>query len=181
MRRARFRLLLVFATLAVLAGPAAATVYYARDEALKLAFPDADRVTPKDFFLTGEQRGAIETQAKSKLESDLVTVYAGYHGDQVIGYAVFDTHVVRTLPETFLVVLSPAGAVTATYLLAFYEPTEYAPPERWLAQFHDATLSDELRVGRGIVGITNSTLTSEAVTGGIRRALAIHAVLLKGH
>jgi hypothetical protein len=78
-------------------------------------------------------------------------------------------------------VLSPAGAVSATYLLAFYEPSEYAPPERWLAQFHGATLSDELRVGRGIVGITNSTLTSAAVTGGIRRALAIHAVLLKGH
>jgi len=180
MCRARSHLLLAVALLA-LTGPAGATVYYARDEALKLAFPDADRVVPKDFFVTHEQHDAIEAQAKSKLESDLITVYVGYRGEQVIGYAIFDTHVVRTMPETFLVVLSPAGAVSATYLLAFYEPSEYAPPERWLAQFHDATLSDELRVGRGIVGITNSTLTSAAVTGGIRRALAIHAVLLKGH
>ena len=161
------------------AAAAHATVYYARDQALKLAFPDADRVEPKTIFLTAAQRAAIEAQAKSQLESDLLTVYVGYRGGQPIGYAVFDTHVVRTLPETFLVVLSPAGTVDATYLLAFYEPSEYAPPERWLTQFHDAALSDELRLGRAIAGITGATLTSEAVTGGLRRALAIHAVLLK--
>jgi hypothetical protein len=170
MCRARSRFVLLIVALTALAAPGRATVYYARDEALKLAFPDAERVTAKDYVLTHAQRDAIEAQAKSKLESDLVTVYIGYRGEHVLGYAVFDTHVVRTLPETFLVVLSPAGGVTATHLLAFYEPSEYAPPEHWLAQFHDATLGDDLRVGRGIVGITNSTLTSEAVTGGIRRA-----------
>jgi hypothetical protein len=175
------RLVLAIGLLIALAGPATATVHYSRDEALKLAFPDAERVAPKDFFLTAAQRAAIEAQAKSQLDSDLLTIYVGYRGDAPSGYAVFDTHVVRTLPETFLIVLSPNGAVTATHLLAFYEPPEYAPPERWLAQFHDATLSDDLRVGRGIVGITGSTLTSEAVTGGVRRALAIYAVLLKGH
>jgi hypothetical protein len=30
----------------------------------------------------------VESHAKSTLESDLVTVYLGYRGDQVIGYAV---------------------------------------------------------------------------------------------
>ena len=48
------------------------------------------------------------------------------------------------------------------------------------SSFAGTTLSSELRVGRGIAGITGSTLTSEAVTGGMRRALAIYAVLLKG-
>ncbi len=178
MCRARLRLPLFAGLLWVLAAPAGATVFYSRDEALKLAFPDADRVAPKEFFLTAAQRAAIEKEAKSPLDSDLLTVYVGYRGDHPSGYALFDTHVVRTLPETFLVVLSAEGTVTATHLLAFYEPPEYAPPDRWLAQFHGAALSDELRVGRGIAGITGSTLTSEAVTGGIRRALAIYAVLL---
>lgn len=174
-------LLFVVALLLVSGGsPAAATVYYARDEALRLAFPDAERTEARDVFLTAEQRAAIEEQAKSKLDSDLLTIYVGWRGEQVLGYAIFDTHVVRTLPETFLVVLTPQGAVAATHLLAFYEPPEYAPPDRWLAQFQGSELSDELRVGRGIAGITGSTLTSEAVTGGIRRALAIYRVALKG-
>ncbi|MDX2167059.1 MAG: FMN-binding protein [Deltaproteobacteria bacterium] len=160
--------------------PARATVFYARDEALKLAFPDADRVEARDLFLTAAQRQAIEQAAKSKLESDLLTVYIGHRGSAILGYAIFDTHNVRTLPETFLVVLTPDGKVAATHLLAFYEPMEYAPPARWLEQFRDQTLSDDMRVGRGIATITGSTLTSEAVTGGIRRALAIYQAALKG-
>lgn len=160
--------------------PAGAKVFYARDEALRLAFPDADRVEVRDVFLTAAQRAAIEERAKSKLESDLLTLYVGHRGGAVLGYAVIDTHTVRTLPETFLVVLSPQGTVAATHLLAFYEPLEYSPPDRWLAQFHDAVLADDLRVGRGIAAITGSTLTSEAVTGGVRRALAIYEVLLRG-
>lgn len=179
MRRAPLLGLLLALCLAPLT-PARATVYYARDEALKLAFPDADRVEARDLFLTAAQRQAIEQSAKSKLESDLLTVYIGHHGDQVLGYAIFDTHNVRTLPETFLVVLAPDGTVAATHLLAFYEPAEYAPPARWLNQFHGQALSDDLRIGGGIATITGSTLTSQAVTGGIRRALAIYQVALKG-
>jgi hypothetical protein len=159
---------------------AAAKVFYAKDEALRLAFPDADHITARDIFLTVEQRAAIEQRAKSKLDSDLLTVYVGEHDGAVQGYALLDTHNVRTLPETFLIVLSPQGVVTATHLLAFYEPLEYSPPARWLGQFDGATLDPDLRVGRGIAAITGSTLTSEAVTGGVRRALAIYDVLLKG-
>jgi Na+-translocating ferredoxin:NAD+ oxidoreductase RnfG subunit len=157
-----------------------ATVFHSREEALRLAFPEADRTEPRDFFLTPEQRSDIEHRAKAPLESNLITVYVGYRGDQTIGYATLDTHVVRTLPETFLVVLTPDGAVVATHVLAFYEPLEYLPGARWLAQFERKRLRDDLQVGRGIAAITGSTLSSRAVTAGVRRALAIHAVLLGG-
>lgn len=176
MRRAPLLLLAA----ALLASAAPAKVFYAKDEALHLAFPDADKIEARDLFLTAAQRAAIEERAKSKLDSDLLTVYVGQRDGVVQGYAMLDTHTVRTLPETFLIVVSPQGTVAATHLLAFYEPLEYSPPGRWLEQFHDATLTDDLRIGRGIVAITGSTLTSEAVTGGVRRALAIYDVLLKG-
>lgn len=177
MRRCTSALLLA---LVLSTSAASAKVFYAKDEALRLAFPDADKVESRDVFLTAEQRTAIEEKAKSKLDSDLLTIYVGQRAGAVQGYAMLDTHTVRTLPETFLVVLSPEGKVTATHLLAFYEPLEYSPPVRWLEQFNDATLTDDLRVGRGVVAITGSTLTSEAVTGGVRRALAIYDVILKG-
>src|SRR5262249_29828287 len=164
MGRVRFRLLLLVAVALALAGQSSATVYYSRDEALKLAFPDAERERPKDFSRPAAQRAAIEAQAKSSLDSDLVTVYVGSRAGIPSGYAIFDTHVVRTLPETFLVVLSPDGKVAATHLLAFYEPSEYGPPARWLTQFQGAALSDELRVGRAIAGITRPTLTPAPAT-----------------
>jgi hypothetical protein len=161
-----------------LASLAGATVFYSRDEALHVAFPSADRTEARDFFLTPEQRAAIEKSARSALDSDLITVYVGWQGDRVLGYAIFDTHVVRTLPETFLTVLSPEGKIAATYVVAFYEPLEYLPSDRWLHQVEGKGSGDDLQVGHGIAAITGSTLSSNAVMGGVRRSLAIYAVLL---
>ena len=171
---------LAMMTIAGLAANAGATVFHARDEALHLAFPDADRVEPTNHYLTDEQRAEIEKRGRSKLESSLVTVYRGHRGAELLGYAIFDTHLVRTLPETFVVVLSPAGEVRATHVLAFHEPLDYLPPPRWLGLFTGKKADDELRLGNDIAAITGSTLSAQAVTDGIRRALAIYAVLLQG-
>lgn len=172
--------LALYAMITTLSPAAQATVFHSRDEALQLAFPGADRTAARDFFLTPEQRSEIEQEAKAPLDSNLLTVYVGHHGDTLLGYAMLDTHIVRTLPETFLVVLSPDGSIAATHVLAFYEPTEYLPSPRWLQQFRGQRLSDELQIGRDIAAISGSTLSSRAVTSGIRRALAIYHVLLQG-
>ena len=178
MRRGVFIVLVAVAVLSVPAGDAVhAKVFYARDEALALAFPTADHVEPRKFFLTRDQHERIEQLARAPVESDMVTVYVGTSNGTVVGYAIFDTHQVRTLPETFLVVLSPDGAVVGTHLLAFYEPPEYMPNERWLRQFDGRRLGDDLAVGRGVAAISGATLTSRAVAAGVRRALAFYAVL----
>ena len=174
----------VLAAAGVLAGiwmvPATALVLHGREEALRLAFPRADRTEARVFFLSAEHKDEIERRAGARLDSRLLSVYVGHRAGEVSGYAILDTHPVRTLPETILVVLTPAGAVRAVHLLAFYELPEYAPGTRWLQQFAGRQPAERLRVGRGIAAVTGSTLTSHAVTAAVRRALAIHAVLLGG-
>jgi len=170
--------LLTLAVLSGASGNAYATVFYARNELMELAFPDADEVRAVDFFLRRDQRIAIEALAGSKLPSDLVTVYVGVTRDTVVGYAILDTHTIRTMPETLLVTVDPAGRVAATYVVAFYEPLEYLPSSRWLTQLPGRVLDDQLRLGRSISGITGSTLSSRAVVDAVRRALAICRVLV---
>jgi len=179
----RFVLLLLWALLAAVARPggADAKVFYARDEMQELAFPHATRMEARDLFPTAEQQHEIETRAQSHLESPLLTAYVGYAGDQKLGFAFLDTHVVRTLPETFLVVISPQGEIAALHVMAFYEPLEYLPGERWLKQYAGTRLDAELRIGRRIAAITGSTLSAEAVNGAVRRALAIYHVMLEEH
>src|SRR6185503_7192868 len=109
------------------AAPADAKVFHSRDEMLALAFPDADKVDAHDYFLTPEQKAEIEKRARVELDSQLLTIYTGRKRDGVLGYAILDTRIVRTLPETLLVVVAPDGTIGATHLLAFYEPLEYVP------------------------------------------------------
>lgn len=176
----RSRLLILAVTLVAVGAVRAADakVFYAKSEALSAAFPDADRVDSRTLVLTDQQAAAIEELAKTPIETKLLTLYTGIKDEQVVGYALIDIHTVRTLPEAFLIVLSPEGAVETLRLLAFYEPEEYLPADGWLAQFEDRRLDPSLRLGGAIHGIAGSTLSSQAVTAAVRRSLAIYEIVV---
>jgi len=160
------------------ASAAGAKVHYARQEAVDAAFPDADHVEKKTFFVTDEEKARIEELAKAPLDSKLVTAYAGEKGGTSLGYAFIDTQIVRTLPETLLVLVAPDQTVAKILLLAFYEPPDYEPSDRWLEQFPGKALGPDTRVDRDIHGIAGATLTSHAVTAAVRRSLALYRVLV---
>ena len=166
--------------LLVFAAPtsAFATVYHSRSEALELAFPSADRIESKTYILNPDQVERIQKSSRGEVESKLVKVYTGMKGDEVLGYAFIDTHTVRTMPEAFMVVLSPNGIVRSLRVLAFYEPREYQPNNRWYAQFEQVSAGQSLRVGGDIHGIAGATLSARATTRGVRRALAFYEILV---
>jgi Na+-translocating ferredoxin:NAD+ oxidoreductase RnfG subunit len=168
----------LLASLLAAAAPAQAKVFYSQKEALALAFPDAERVERRTELLDDAQARAVEQLARAELPSRLVTLYTGYRGGEVLGHAVIEQHTVRTQPEAFLVVMTPDGRVRSIRVLAFYEPEEYLPPERWLRQFDERPLDDRLRLEGEIHGIAGATLSARAVTAGVRRALAVYQVLV---
>lgn len=157
-----------------------AKVYMSQSQALALAFPSGVEVKRKTVFLTESQATAIQTLAKAKLESRVVTYYVGHSTDGVTGYAFFDSHIVRTMPETIMVVIAPQGVVRFVEILAFAEPEDYLPRPRWLTLFQRRSLDDSLRVRRGIANIAGATLTAEAISDAVRRVLALYRVLVVG-
>lgn len=165
--------------LPLLPGDADAKVFHSREEALALAFPDADRVEDEVIVLADEQARRVEALARGPLESRLVRLYRGYRGRELLGYAFIDVHRVRTLPEAFLVVLNPQGEVRDLRLLAFHEPLDYMPAERWYAQFQNKSLAQPLRVDGDIHGIMGASLSTRATAGGVRRALALYQVVVQ--
>lgn len=143
-----------------------------KDEALRRFFPQGTQVERKTVFLTPQQVQQIEARAKARVESRVVTYYVGKQHQTVVGYAFFETHVVRTMPETFLLIVTPSGVVQTVEILAFYEPEDYLPPQRWLGLFRNRVLDDDLWVKRGIQAISGATLSAQSITSGVRRLLA---------
>lgn len=168
-----------FGVLIITSAFAQAMVVYSKEEALEIAFPVAEEVVSKRFFLTAEELTQVAERARVEMDSKLVTFYVGYAEGKPQGYAFIETHRVRTFPETFLVVISPRGTVEKLVVLAFYEPPEYLPPDRWLKQFSKKRLSPEMRLRRGIHGIMGSTLTAQAATSGVRKVLALFEMLIE--
>lgn len=165
--------------LALAAASAEAKVFLSRKEALALAFPDADRVEDESLLLEDDVARRVEDLARGPLESRVVRIYRGYRGEELLGFAFIDVHNVRTLPEAFLIVLSPEGEVRMLRVLAFHEPLEYMPTGRWYRQFESKDLAAPLRLGGDVHGIVGATLSARATTQGVRRALALYEVVVQ--
>src|SRR5262245_36393280 len=127
-----------------------AKVFSSRQEAVQNAFPEADRMQTRTITLTDDQRQQIERLATAPLDSKIVTLYTAYQGTDIIGYSVIETRIVRTLPGSFLVALFPTGEVKTVMTVAFHEPEEYLPIERWLRQFDHKSLMSEIKVPKYI-------------------------------
>ena len=155
---------------------AEARVLLTVSEALGLAFPGAE-IERRTIFLTDAEAARVAEVAGSPLGSAIAHPYVARRDGALVGTAYFDTHVVRTLPETVMVVVDPAGAVARVEVLSFDEPPDYLPREAWYRQFEGRALDAELELRRAIRPVTGATLTARATTDAARRALALHAVL----
>lgn len=164
----------------VAAAPSArAEVLMTEKAALERAFPGLEPER-RTLYLTPEQVASVERAARSKMPSAVVTVFVARRAGQVVGRAVLDTHVVRTMPETVLTVIEPAGRLRLALILQFGEPPDYLPRERWLTTLGGKPLDDDLWPGRGVRRVTGATLTVQAITQAVRRALALDALVLEG-
>ena len=156
--------------------PAAASVLLSVDEALELAFPDCV-VARESVFLTEAEMSTASTLAGLPRSSALVVRYVAMRNKQLCGTAYFDTHRVRTLDETIVVVVKSDGTIGRIEVVSFSEPPDYLPRSGWYRQFDGRVLDDELELDRGIRAVTGATLTANATTAAARRVLAVHEVI----
>ncbi|HEX2800025.1 MAG TPA: FMN-binding protein [Thermoanaerobaculia bacterium] len=151
--------------------------FLTQEEALRLAFPKGAVVTRKTAFLSEADRAEVARRSSGAPPPGLVAYYVATVDGKDAGTAYFDTHVVRTLPETILVVVDPRGAIARIEVLSFSEPEEYLPRETWYGQFPGRTLGDELSEKRGVRPVTGATITVRVTVEAARRVLALDAFL----
>jgi hypothetical protein len=156
--------------------PGLAKVFLTQEEALKLAFPGA-AIERRTAFLTAAEQKDVAALSGGPAPSALAVAYVATKEGRLAGTAYFDTHVVRTQPETLMVVVAPAGAIARIEVLSFSEPEDYLPRGHWYEQFPGRALDEELSVKRGIRQVAGATLTARATTEAARRVLALHRLL----
>lgn len=176
MRQKRWFILVLLLIAAV--NPSFAKIFYSKNEAMELAFGKGTQIELLSLFPNEQQVAKIQQLAKVKLDSGLFTFYVGKEKGKALGYAAIETGTVRTKPETLMIVLTPDGGLRNVYTLAFHEPPEYQPPERWFEQLYKRPLA-EMDFNKGVDGISGATLSTRAAVSSIRKVMAIYQVLVK--
>lgn len=96
--------------------------------------------------------------------------------DTLLGFAQVRNVKGKDQPITFLVAVDPAGRLRDVDILVYREPyggeVAYEP---WRRQFRGKGADSPLIVGRDIQGISGATISVNAVTSGVRRAVAAFA------
>lgn len=167
----------IFLFLFLVSSTTFAKSFLTQEEALRLAFPAGAVVARKTAFLSEADRKEVARRTGGAPPTGLVVFYAATRDGRDAGTAYFDTHVVRTEPETLLVVIDPFGAIARIEILSFSEPEEYLPRSKWYGQFEGKRLGDELSEKRGVRPVTGATLTVRATVDAARRVLALDAFL----
>ncbi|MFI3157922.1 MAG: FMN-binding protein [Methylococcaceae bacterium] len=171
-------LFILFLLLLSAVTPSFAKIFYSKNEALELAFGKDAQVEQLSLFPDEQQAAKIQELAKVKLESGLFTFYVGKAQGKVLSYAAIETSTVRTKPETLMIVLTADGELRNVYTLAFHEPPEYQPPERWFEQLYKRPLA-EMDFNKGVDGISGATLSTRAAVSSVRKVMAFYQVMVK--
>jgi len=173
-RGSRLYLLIAIAAVALAAH---ARVFMTQQQALASAFPAGTKIERQTHFLTPQQIASAKRESGVAFSDRMIVRYAGMAGGTVAGYAYFDTHRVRTVAETVMIVLSADGKIQKIDILSFDEPPEYLPKLRWLDQFRGRKLDDELSLERSIRPISGASLSGRAILNASRKILALHRAI----
>jgi Na+-translocating ferredoxin:NAD+ oxidoreductase RnfG subunit len=147
--------------------------YATEEEVLNMAFPGAD-IEERTVKITPEIRKTIEDLIKGRFFKKRVSFYIARKGGEPLGYATVTNEKGRKRNITFMVVLDSSGIVKSVDLLVFRESQGYEIENpRWREQFIGKTLKDPLMVKRDIRNISGATMSSRAVTKGVKKVLAV--------
>jgi Na+-translocating ferredoxin:NAD+ oxidoreductase RnfG subunit len=169
-----FGILKKVVVVAALASAASAETLLTQEQALKVVFPKSESIKAETKALTPEQRKMLEENTGLRFpETDYPTFVASSKG-QPDGYAVILNEIGKHENITFIVGVSPSGKVIEVAVMEYRESRGGEVKEqRFLSQFRGKQSSDPIRVNQDIVNYTGATLSSYAISRGVRRALAL--------
>jgi Na+-translocating ferredoxin:NAD+ oxidoreductase RnfG subunit len=167
----------IVAAAALPAASAFATVYLSADAAQRNLFPGAESFEELPLALTDAQRQLVARDGGTQAPHGNLRVWAARAGANVIGHVFVDEVVGRQDFITYAVGIDAAGKLRPVEILEYRESHGgEIRNKRWLEQFNGRSSPQQLRFGTDIKNIAGATLSSEHVTAGVRRILAIWQV-----
>ncbi len=153
-------------------GPEAVKVYFTPAAALEKVFSAADSLWTERWEPSAAERTDLEARMGWRLPDEPITFHRGRRGNRDLGYALVLEEQGRFKPITFMVKISGEGRVEMVLVMVYRESRgDGVKRQRFLKQFRKKDETDHLRLNRDIVGVSGATMSSRAITMGVKKAL----------
>ena len=120
-----------------------------------------------------------EKKARSRFMFDHVYVWKISESNSLIGVAILDNVLGKSLPITYLTCFNMDGQLINVHIVKYREDYGYeVGNKRWLNQFIGLGINSDFIIGKNIDGISGATISVNSVTRGINRSSIIVEYLL---
>ena len=151
------------------------------EQALARAFPTATETREHVFEIDPALRDQLRRRLGYTPRQAFAVFHEGRRDGRSLGHAIVMNDVGKTLPITFLVVIAPDARVDQVLLMAFREPRGYEiEREIFRRQYRGRRAADPVRRGRDIRNISGATMSVDAMSRGVKRALVLYQRLVGG-
>lgn len=155
-----------------------AIIYLTRQEALQKLIPQADSFLEEVIALTPSQREEVQELLGNRVKETSLTFWMAQKSGTPVGYAVLLDVIGKEQPITFMVGVSPEGAVLGVEVLTYRESQgSEIRSTGFMKQFVSKTLNAPLKLGRDIHSISGATLSSRSTAYAVKKALALVQVV----
>jgi len=155
-------------------------VFLTEEAAPPAVFPDADTfarlVVPATPDLREHMRKLLGNMTPSVWEDEYAT-FTAKRGEIVLGYAIIVEEIGKHRPITFVVGVRPDGTVNDVAVMAYREAYGgEVQTKRFLRQYHGKSGADGLQSPADIKNIAGATLSVDAASRAVKKALAVARV-----
>jgi Na+-translocating ferredoxin:NAD+ oxidoreductase RnfG subunit len=164
----------------LLASPAYAMQYLTVKQAQAALYPAGTQFLPQRIELDAGQLRAIEEASGQRVRETRPRVWKAMAGGRAAGWFFVDQVIGKHEFITYALALDAGGAVLGVEVMDYRET--YGGEIRgaeWRRQFAGKRYGAPLRLGADIRHISGATLSCRNVTHGVKRLLALHALVLK--
>ncbi len=156
--------------------------FFTKETALKTAFPLANRFEERVMTFTPEVALRSERKLGWSFPEKEFHFYTAYRNDSFLGSGFVLNEIGKHYPITFLVAVSPQLEVQDIHVMIYREQIGgEVRKKRFLKQFFKKSVKDPIAVDRDIDGISGATLSSWAISAGVRKAVVLAEECLSQH
>lgn len=177
-----FIIVLVSVALAVTSGNANELI--SENEALRKIFRDAASFDHRHIILTDSQQAKLSKDAGisfGQTHQPQFDVYTAKTNGKIVGYALVDTVIGKWGPIHYMAGLSSDGKIKKIIVLEYLEIRgQPIAKNRFLKQYQKKGKKNHIRLHKDINGISGATISSRAITDGIRKLVYALDVVKSG-
>jgi Na+-translocating ferredoxin:NAD+ oxidoreductase RnfG subunit len=170
----------IAAPVIIASAPAYAVQYLTVEQAQAALFPPGTRFAVHPLELSSEQVNAIEEASGQRVRESRPDIWEAFDRERLAGWFFVDHVIGKHEFITYALAIGADGAVRGIEVLDYRET--YGGEIRnasWRRQFVGKRHGDSLKLGASIQNVTGATLSCRNVTNGVKRLLAMHALVLR--